>query len=141
MAGRLAYGKRYKYPHMLGDDIPIWERYLSLFPDEFDSVDYDFRVGEGIPPLDHLPENIKRDAKALTQKRIDVLAWNGENPTIIEVKKRAGLSTLGQILGYAALFKMDFRNIKEPELLIVTGKVYPDDLFVLEDKNIKVVVV
>ena len=141
MAGRLVYGVRYKYPHMLGEDIAIWERFLNAFPDRFDSVDYDVRVGEGIPPLETLPENIKRDARALTQKRIDVVGWNGELPTIIEVKSRAGMSTLGQIQGYKILFEVDFPKLFIPELLIVTGRIFPDDEFVLTQSLIPVVVV
>lgn len=141
MPGRLLYKKRLKYPHMLGEDILIWERFIDRFPDRFDSVDYDVRVGKGITPLPELPENIKRDAKALTQKRIDVVGWLGELPTIIEVKSRVGLSALGQVLGYKILFESDFPLLFQPELLIVTGKIYSDDLFILNKSLISVVVI
>ncbi len=126
---------------MLGADVEIWERFVLMFPNEYDSVDYDVRVGEGIAPLAHLPDNIKRDARALTQKRIDVVGWNGESPTIIEVKSRAGLGVLGQILGYQILFNKDFPNIQKPGLLIIAGRIAPDDAYVLSESMIKIIVV
>lgn len=141
MAGRLPYIKRHRYPHMIGEDIEIWSRFVEKFPDRFDTVDYDFRVGKGMEADPNWPEYMKVDAIALTQKRIDVLAWNGEKPTIIEVKKRVGLSTLGQILGYFQLFIDVYKKIKKPKLLIVCATIGRDDLRVLEANKIPVEVV
>lgn len=141
MAGRLPYIKRIRYPHMIGEDVAIWSRFIDFFPGRFTSVDYDFKVGEGMELQPDWPEYMKRDATALTQKRIDVLAWVDEQPTIIEVKKRVGLSTLGQIIGYSTLFIDEFPNIKKPSLLVVTGKIDRDDRLVLEENNIPVEVV
>lgn len=141
MAGRLPYIKRRKYPHMIGDDREIWSRFIEKFPERFETVDYDFRVGQGIAPDPDWPDYIKRDAIALTQKRIDALAWNGENPTIIEVKKRVGLSTLGQILGYLQLFIDVYKKIEKPKLLVVCETIGRDDLRVLEANNIPVEIV
>lgn len=140
MAGRLPYAKRHRYPHMIGENAELWSRFIDLNPGCFDTVDYDFRVGEGMKPDPDWPEHVKRDATALTQKRIDVLAWEGDQPTIIEVKRRVGLSALGQVLGYKILFMRDFRHIKEPELLVVTGQISEDDERVLEGHKVPVVV-
>jgi len=138
MAGRLPYAKRHKYPHMIGENAEIWSRFIDENPGRFESADYDFRVGEGMELKQEWPENVKRDATALTQKRIDVLAWKGDQPTIVEVKRRVGLSALGQVLGYKILFMRDLPHIKEPELLVVTGKIGEDDRRVLEGHNVPV---
>lgn len=140
MSGRFPYKERYKYPHMLGEDKDIWDRFIKLYPGRFDSVDYDFRVGDGIPYGPEIDPKTRATMKALTQKRIDVLGWNGEQPTIIEVKKRVGLSALGQVLGYLALFEADLPNILEPKLMIVTETIFRDDIRVLKGYNIEVVV-
>ena len=141
MAGRLPYVKRKVYPHMVGDEIDIWGRFVDRFPDRFDSVDYDFRVGEGIelPPGEE--EAYSRMATMLSQKRIDVIGWLGDKPSIIEVKRRVGLSTLGQVLGYRTLFMKDFKNFGIPDLLVVCAMISPDDQYVLEENKIKIVVV
>ncbi len=141
MAGRLPYVKRYKYPHMIGEDREIWNRFVLKFPGRFDTVDYDFRVGKGMETDPNWPEYMKVDAIALTQKRIDVLAWDGEQPTIIEVKKRVGLSTLGQILGYFQLFIDVYKKIKKPKVLVVCETIGRDDLRVLEVNEVPVEVV
>ncbi len=111
------------------------------FPDRFETVDYDFRVGYGMDVDPDWPESIKLDAIALSQKRIDVVAWNNEQPTIIEVKKRVGLSTVGQILGYLQLFTDTFARIKKPNVLVVAERVGRDDLRVLEVNKIPVEIV
>jgi len=141
MAGRLPYGKRRKYPHMSGDDIPIWERFVVNNPGRFDTVDYDWRVGVGAVPDPDWAENYQRMVTMLSQKRIDVVGWNGEKPTIIEVKSRVGLSTLGQIFGYRILFIEEFPHIEAPEILIVTGSIGVDDMRILKKSSVPVVVV
>lgn len=141
MSGRLPYRKRKYYPHMTGDDIAIWGRFVDKFPDRFETVDYDFRVGEGIAAYSTEDENYARMATMLSQKRIDAIGWVGDSPTIIEVKKRVGLSTLGQVLGYRILFLKDFENFGIPELLVVTETISDDDRFVLEENKVEIEVV
>jgi len=141
MAGRFAYEKRRKYPHMIGEDVPVWERFIDAFPEWFESVDYDWRVGEGVAPAVDLGEPYKRMSKALSQKRIDVVGWNGDAPTIVEVKDRAGLSAVGQVLGYRDLWRREFRYLGDPAVLLVCGRVTRDDEMVMEAEGIPVEVV
>jgi len=140
MPGRFPYETRHRYPHMLGEDKDIWDRFVKLYPGRFDSVDYDFRVGDGIPQDPSLDPDTRATMKLLTQKRIDVLGWNRDKPTIVEVKKRVGLSALGQCLGYRDLFIREFPNIPRPGLLVVTETIFRDDLLVLKARGIAVVI-
>ena len=78
---------------------------------------------------------------ALTQKRIDVVGWNGNRPTIIEVKVRAGLSALGQVLGYVALFKSELPFFPNPRMMIVCENTTADDLKVFQSQSIPVEIV
>ena len=141
MAGRLPYITRRYYPHMVKDEGDIWERYVNSHPGKYDSVDYDFRVGKGVQVIGEDEENYIRMAKMLSQKLIDVIGWNGDHPTIIEVKSRVGLSTLGQSLGYKNLFMKEFSTFGEPALLVVCEMISEDDRGVLEDNNIEIAVV
>lgn len=102
--GRFKFEKIAKYPHMKPEDIAVWERFIDQNPDFFDTVDYDFRVGEGAPQAPTLPENIARDGKILTQKKIDVIGYNAGNVWIIEVKPIANMRGLGQLLTYQTLY-------------------------------------
>lgn len=136
MAGKFNYEKRFKYPHLLGDDIPIWEKFIELHPDKFQSVDYDIHVGTGILSKEDSPDKESDQWRQLTMKRIDVVGWKNQQPTIIEIKKRVGLDTLGQILGYQILYKRQFPDYPSPALLIVCGSIGPDDILVLNEFHI-----
>ncbi len=141
MFGKFVYGERHKYPHMNSQEAEVWTRFMNLNPGFFHTVDYDWRVGEGmvIPP--GTTENIARMGKMISQKRIDVLGWNEEQPTIVEVKNRVGIQTLGQALGYQVLFKQEFPNIIEPRMMVVTAVIDKDDQDVLNAYKITVYVV
>lgn len=141
MSGRFRYEKRYRYPHMLKEDIEVWERFLLKFPKRFETVDYDFRVGKGAVIPAGNETQWKRMVTMLSQKRIDVLAWVDDKPTIIEVKNRVGLSAMGQVLGYKTLFMKYFKHFPDPEMLIVCGQISIDDHDVLEGNRIPVEVV
>ena len=141
MSGRFPYEKRYKYPHMIGDDLRVWEKFIELHPGRFDSVDYDWRVGVGMTLYPEWEENIKRMAKMITQKRIDVVGWNDEQPTIIEVKERGSIVALGQLLGYLVLFVKEFPNISAPKLLLICDMISLDDRTALDDYEIEIEVV
>jgi len=126
---------------MLEDEKLVWERYIDRYPGKFETVDYDFRVGKGVNIEGETGEPWPRMAKMLSQKRIDVIGWVGDSPTIIEVKKRVGLSALGQVLGYRILFMKDLKHFPEPKLLIICQMISDDDHVVLEGSNIPVEVV
>lgn len=138
MSGRLPYGERVHYPHMTVIESKVWEKYMIAKPKSFETVDYDFRVGRGIELPEDYGDNWKRMAKMLSQKRIDVIGWVGDSPTIIEVKQRVGAGTIGQVLTYKTLFEEYFKNIELPELLIICEMISNDDFFVLEKNRIQV---
>jgi len=141
MSGRLPYVSRRKYPHMTGEEADVWDRFVVKFPVRFDSVDYDFRVGRGeIPPEDY-PVNYARMVTNLSQLRIDTLGWNGEQPTIVEVKGRASISALGALTGYRVLFVRDLPSIRVPRLLLVCGSITDDALHVFQSVGIPVEIV
>jgi len=141
LSGRYVYGKRVDYPHMIQDDKRVWESFMNEYPDRFESVDYDFRVGTGAEIPDGTESNYSRMITMLSQKRIDAIGWVGDHPTIIEVKGRAALGTIGQIIGYKMLFEQAFKKIEKPEVLIICENVSRDDLAVITNQNIPLVII
>jgi hypothetical protein len=126
---------------MVADEAAVWDRFIEKFPGRFDSVDYDFRVGEGETKLPFEEENYVRMAKMLSQLRIDALCWNGDQSTIIEVKERAVLSAIGQLQGYKILFVKDLENFLSPQLLMVCSVITEDVKHVFQTVKIPVEVV
>lgn len=111
--------------HMLPQDIRIWDRFLLAFEKEYDRFDYDVRVGPLPPNLPDLPPNLQPLVDALYRLRIDVVAWKGDQPTIIEVKPNAGLSCLGQLLTYNYFWRKEKKSRKKPILMAVTDNARP----------------
>lgn len=141
MAGKFNYELRHKYPHLIGEDKEVWDRFILKYPDRFDTVDYDVHVGSGIDAPDEVDNKTAEQWKDLTRKRIDVVAWKRNSPTIIEVKKRVGLPTLGQVLGYRFLYLREYTEISSIPLLIVCLQIDKDDIDVLDHFGIQFIVV
>lgn len=122
---------RYKYPHLLASDHAIWERFLHKYPDYFDLVDYDVHVGVGISLDPAWTPEIAKMATTLTQRRIDVVAIKDRKYYIIELKEDPGVSSLGQLLGYRALFCKDFPDVPIPGLILISNRIDNDLLEIL----------
>lgn len=114
------------YPHLMPGEIPIWEAWLEDHKSDFDRFNYDVRVGESIIPPPHLDANLADMAVSLAKKRIDVVGYKGNDPTVIEIKPYAGLTTLGQLLAYPVLYRWEFPGMPPPKVLLITPRLMPD---------------
>lgn len=141
MPGKFNYELRYKYPHLIGEDTAVWERFIQQYPGKFDTVDYDVKVGKGTGANTFTDETSKKYWIQLTQKRIDVIGYKNNFITIVEVKKRVGLHTLGQILGYRFLYLKENPQTQLVKTLIVCSSINEDDSDVLKHYGIDFVVV
>jgi len=111
---------------MMPNDITVWELFLTANPVRFDRLEYDVHVGKGYGYDEDSPDWHVRLTRGLTQFRIDVVGWISSEPTIIEVKPYAGLSTLGQLLGYRFFFIREIHTPILPHLLAVTDQTTQD---------------
>lgn len=106
------------------DDVIL--AFIAAHGHEFDRWTFSKRIGVGLAPdPSHLPA-VQRNTIYGTQKRIDILAWSGRQPTIIEVKERVTPAALGQILTYRSLFREEFPDVEDPGLVVV-GRFSDDD--------------
>jgi len=126
---------------MMPGDVPLWQRFLTQHGEYFDSFDYDRHVGQGVDIDPAWPEEIVRAALALTQKRIDAVGYKGPEVWLFEVKPDAGLSALGQLLSYKALWERDPVNPKVTYLAIITDRLNPDEQFLFESHGIRTYIV
>ena len=109
-----------RYPHMLPDDVPVWERWLQAHPDPNATIDYDVKVGRGIDVREDIPDPWASMAVDLSMKRIDAIITSGDTILIIEVKKIAGWTAIGQILGYPVIFINTYHPTLAVSALLVT---------------------
>lgn len=141
MTETFSYEKRYWYPHMKPLDQAIWERFISQFPDVYDHVQYDVPVGE-VPEHATLPvSDLGGTAEMLYKRKIDVVGFKGDQIDIIELKPSAGLSAIGQVNGYRALYIRDYSPSVVPKAIIITDSVDPDAGHVAHLQGVQIVVV
>ena len=110
---------RATYPALLTDEAAVWRGWLAKHESEWDRFDYNVRVGPGFDPGEGVDPAIRKQAIYSSKKRIDALAWRGSQALIVEVKDRAGLSAVGQILGYKVYWTRENPSLPAPQLLLV----------------------
>lgn len=135
------FEKRYKYPHMSPADTIIWERFLAQYPQAYNSVQYDFHVGDA-PPFNTLNDDGEdKEQDKLYRFRIDAIGRHGSSVDIIEVKPNARLTALGEVENYAMLYKRDEEPIGSVNMVIITDKEMPNMDYLCKQKGIKLIVV
>jgi hypothetical protein len=107
------------YPERTDRESTVIRDFLLAHGREYDRFAFSVRVGQGATPdPSHLPA-VQANAVFSSRKRIDILAWSGAQPTIIEVKERVTPASLGQILTYRHLFLEENPDALEPALVVI----------------------
>lgn len=141
MRDMFAYKKGEWYPHMSKAEQQIWERFIDKYPDAYKQCQYDFHVGEA-PPFNTIwDDGVDRNQDKLYRFRIDVLGYTDERIDVIEIKKDARLTAMGEAEKYAELFIRD----EEPQLpvgkVIITDRELPNMAYLCKTAGIKLFVV
>lgn len=127
-----------KYKHMLKEEEVIWERFLIEHGGNYRSFEYDLHVGRLFPELEKEEGPWRKGAAAVYLKRIDAVGYQRDSITIFEVKPHAGLSALGQVLGYLSLYDEDFSPGEDLKAAVVTALIDPSTRRLLENHGIEV---
>ena len=110
---------RSHYPERTDHESALIRDWLKARGEQYDRFAFSVRLGTPAPvDPTHLP-GVQRSAAWSSLKRIDVLAWEGEQPTIVEVKARVTPSCLGQVLTYRDLFLERYPESLPPKLLVI----------------------
>lgn len=83
--------------------ITLWQQWLRLYQDQFESFTYNVHVGQGLDPGPNASDAMRAMWKAVTTKRIDVVAQRQNQTWVIEIEPRPGARTLGQVVLYMSL--------------------------------------
>lgn len=92
----------------------VAKAYLVKHVDDFDRVEFNVGLGPGLVLGPGYADWVQRSATASTKPRADMILYNGDTPTIVEVKGRISGSAMGQLLTYWHILKED-----NPKLLNV----------------------
>jgi hypothetical protein len=132
---------RHKYPGMSPREVLIYREWLRLHQGEYDRFDYNVLVGSGTDPGVAFPQVYRDQYIRNTQKRMDIVAYKGAQPFILEVKDRATASSMSQLLTYKALWPITFPGTPAPVLVLITNRVTADMPMVLDASGIRLDVV
>lgn len=116
---------RLRFPGMLPREVLIWKTWLQTNESSYTSFDYNTRIGPGYDPGPAWADNMRLMAIANSQKRLDAVAWQGSQATLIEVKDRAGASALGQLLTYFPLWSAAHTDIPTAKMLLISNRIQP----------------
>jgi len=129
------------YPHLMPLEVPIWERYLASTDLEFTSITYDVHLGVGVPPDPSWPTWLVKQVAAVSRKRVDVLCETADAVYIFEIKPRAGMGALGQLLAYEQLYRNEYHPTKPIIKVALAERVESDVPAVFAQFGIRLVVV
>ena len=133
--------RKKRYPHMMAQEIRIWKKFLKKHGQNFTKFKYDVHVGRGVGTVPGFTPVFQKMAITLTQKRIDVVAGRGSDVWIIEIKDRAGMSAIGQLLTYRELYFKRFGFGRVTGLIVVAESTDPDVVEVLARFKIRIFIV
>jgi hypothetical protein len=115
-----------QFPERSAVESAIIADFLAAHLLEYDRYSITVRVGQGVTPNpDHLP-GVQRQTRSNSQMRIDLMAWQGEQPFIFEVKLRANHHAIGQLVTYRQLWMEDNPDAPAPQLAVLARTIDPD---------------
>jgi hypothetical protein len=128
---------RLRYPGMIPVEIAIFKAWFPRRANDYTSGEFNVRVGKGFDPGPAFGESERKAAIYSTQKRIDALLWQGQQPTILEVKYRASLLVIGQLVAYQILWILDNPGSPTPLLRCISAQSDDDTDTVMDKLGIK----
>lgn len=133
----MVYKNRF-YPHLMPDDIPVWERFLAEHEADYDHLEYDVRVGEGRPAPIDFPEPLRHMALDLSRRRIDAVGFTSATIDIIEITRLIDLKAVGQVIAYPVLYRQTYLPLQALRSVLVGEKYNTDIQPVLDQTNVTV---
>ena len=152
-----------KYPGMLVDETVVWRAWALMHESEYDRFDHNIRLGPGSDPGPAFLPSVRKSEILNSQMRVDSIGWQGVDnsmlpgeisspaqvydvfpsavATIFEVKRRATLQAVGEILGHFHAWVNDWPNNPHPALCLVCASYASTILPVTRGQNVKVDVV
>jgi hypothetical protein len=129
------------FPGMQVDETVVWRAWAALHQSEYDRFEHNIRLGPGRDPGPAYLPSVRQAEILNSQMRIDSVGYQDiqddllpgviNSPqdvydvfpsavaTIFEVKRRADLRSIGEILGYAAAWLESWPNNPAPKLVLV----------------------
>lgn len=113
------------YPHLLPEEVRIWDKFLAQYAPLFVALDYDVHLGPGAPVPDDAPQWLGRQIKAVSRDRVDVVATTPSEIWIVEIKTRGGKGAVGQLVQYEREYRQEYAVTKPLVKVLVCERLAP----------------
>lgn len=127
-----------QYPAFTVNESAVARAWIVKHADEWDDVQFNVRVGSHAELGPGYSDATREQARLVTQKRVDMVATRGADVAIVEAKIRLSLSALGQLLGYAILWRTDFPDVANINLVAIGHDALLDVVEVLQAHGVSV---
>ena len=124
------------YPHMSSAESRVWHTFRQQVYIPPGALYYDARVGNPIPAEPGADPWVSRVRNVTSRKRLDAVLDTGTAWWLFEVKVRAGLSAVGQCIGYEYLFSASIAGEKPVMVVIVCESILRDLDLICEREGI-----
>lgn len=114
------------YPHMAKNDAVLWERFLDAYGPYFLRFAYDVALGGFLPAGDDADRDTRVGYQYSSALKIDALGERTDDLWVIEVRPRAGVSSIGAALCYTVHASLDPLAVKPLQPVVVTDLCSPD---------------
>lgn len=135
------FGKYGRYPHMIGYEVVLWDRFLDKYRTEYDKFQYDVHVGKPPEEIAKYPPNIRAAIEAVSLFRIDSVGYRPDGITLFEVKEYAAVSALGQLLCYQFFYARDKLPARPLHMAVVSDRIGEDMQEVFKKYNVSIYLV
>ena len=124
--GRFKYKLLAKYPHLSQEDITTWEKFIALNPTAYDTVDYDFALGQVIDLAGQAKDLGIAGAERVNKYRIDVIGYGNRYTHLIELKGRADPAVLGHLRAEDVFYDRDEAGDQTSEMIVIAREATPE---------------
>jgi len=127
-----------QYPGMTFVESEITRAWLNRHGPEYDKIEFNVRLGDGVEVGDGYTPEIQRMARLLTQKRADIVAWVGDQVDLVEVKVRIAFPVIGQLIGYRGLWRQQHVETPVRSLIAIGRAIVPDMGAIIKEAGVRI---
>jgi hypothetical protein len=109
------------FTHLVPEEISLARAFITQNPIAATSWRFDEHLGDGMSPQPDWPPWLGLMAKTLTQRRVDLVGVTEAIDWIIELKPRANIHAIGQLLVYQKLYVIKHPDRPQPRLALVAA--------------------
>jgi hypothetical protein len=101
----------------------VMRLWLQKYEAAYDHFEYNVRIGPSRDIGPSFPDYVRKTAMVSSQLRLDAIAWDGQQATLVEAKQKAWALGVQQLAVYGAVWAAENPQLPRPKLLLICRRV------------------